>query len=32
MKTFVGDYQQVMGESKKLSPKSLHMSKSNYHL
>jgi hypothetical protein len=26
-KTFVGDYQQVMGESKKLSPKNLHMSK-----
>jgi len=28
-KTFVGDYQQVMGESKKLSPKNLHMSNSN---
>jgi hypothetical protein len=26
-KTFVGDYQQVMGGLKKLSPKNLHMSK-----
>jgi hypothetical protein len=28
-KTFVGDYQQVTGESKKLSPKNLHMSNPN---
>jgi hypothetical protein len=29
MSIFVGDYQQVMGESKKLSPKKLHMSNPN---